>query len=414
MKTSFHKSLSLLLAVALMTVITGCTTGGGGLTASGGALPGVGPSLSADFGKTEAEIQAAAKNLPPIDVVVPVFDPNLPEDSDTWEKLGVYPELRRAEANRFALKMKGALEDTDVFGGVEVVPNTQVVGDLYVIGKILKSNGEDVHIHITATDISGKKWFSKDFKHRVKENFHNNIRNKGKDPYQPVFDEAAAYIVEKLNRKKAADLVQLQHISEIRFAASVSDANFAKYLKFSGGRAKLTAVPAADDPQLLRVQPMRVRNQLFIDQMQTHYADFDAELDASYLVWQEQSLLETKGARKAKGSSIARGVLGGLLVAVSAVASEENTDLANVASTAAAAGGALLLAQSFQQRAEMKHHRDAFAELGKSLDIELAPQVVEYEEQTVKLTGDAAQQHAQWIAFLREIYKLEETPGKQL
>ena len=77
-------------------------------------------------------------------------------------------------------------------------------------------------------------------------------------------------------------------------------------------------------------------------------------------------------------------------------------------------GGAIVLGQSFQTRAEMKVHREALAELGQSIDIEIAPQVVEYENQTAELVGDAAQQYKQWIAFLKKIYDLEVTPAKQL
>ena len=396
--------LLLLLGAVLS---SGCATGGGALN-----LPSVGPVLSSDFGKTDAALATA--HLPGIDVVVPAFDPNIPEDSDTWEKKGIYPELRRAESNRFALKMKSSLEDTDAFGTVRVVPSIAVTGDLYIIGKILESNGEDVKINISATDISGKEWFSKDFQHRVKERFHNNIRNTGKDPYAPVFEEAAAYVVKQLKKRDAEELARLQRISEIRFGTSLSEESFARYLKGGNGRIDLAAAPADDDPALQRIQPIRVRHQLFIDRMQTHYADFNGKLDKSYLVWQQQSLVEVKAARKAKRSAIAKGILGGLLVVAGAAASREDTVLGDVAAVGGILGGVAVLGSAWQGRGEMKVHREALAELGKSIDIEVAPQVVEYENQTAKLEGDSAEQYKQWIAFLKKIYELEATPVKQL
>lgn len=397
------RGVLLLLGAA---VLSGCATGG--IT-----LPGVGPQLSSDFGKPDAAL--ATGGLPKIDVMVPVFDPNIPKDSDTWEKKGIYPELRRAESNRFALKMKSALEDTEAFGTVRVVPNATVTGDLYIIGKIIESNGEDVKINISATDISSKKWFTKDFKHRVKEGFHGNIRNKGKDPYAPVFEEAAAYVVKQLKKYKAEALAKLQRISEIRFGSSLSQGTFTRYLKADGGRVVLAAAPADDDPMLQRIKPIRVRHQLFIDRMQTHYADFDQKLDESYLTWQQQSLVEVKAARKAKRKAITQGILGGFLLVAGAVAAAETDSTAGeVAAVGAIGAGAVVLGQSFHTRAEMKVHREALAELGQSIDIEIAPQVVEYENETAKLTGDAAQQYAQWIAFLKNIYELEATPAKQL
>ena len=395
-------------------VLSGCAGGGGGgLSGDGVTLPGVGPVLSSNFGKSETEL--ATSNLPKIEVLVPVFDPNLPKDSDTWKKKGIYPELRRAEANRFALKMKSALEDTQVFGAVRVVPNTTATGDLYIIGKIIKSNGENVEINISATDISGKKWFAKNFKHRVREAFHDNIRNKGKDPYAPVFEEAAAYIVKKIKKYNAEALAKLQDLSEIRFGTSLSQDTFSRYLKADGGRVVLAAAPAEDDPELQRIKPIRVRHQLFIDRMQTHYANYDQKLNDSYLIWQQQSLVEVKAARKAKSTAITQGILGGLLVVAGvAVAAETNSTLGEVAAVGALSGGAILLGESFHSRSEMKVHREALAELGKSIDIEIAPQAVKYENETAKLTGDAAQQYEQWIAFLKKIYDLEATPEKTL
>ena len=132
-------------------------------------------------------------------------------------------------------------------------------------------------------------------------------------------------------------------------------------------------------------------------------------------MWQEQSLYEIKAARQARKKSIAQGILGGLLLAAGvAVAAETDSTAGEIAAIGAVTGGAIALGKSFQNRAEMQVHRDAFAELGKSIDIEVAPQVVEYEQQTETLQGDANEQYAQWIGFLKKIYDLEATPDKTL
>jgi len=395
----------------LMSALALAACGGGG-----GNLPGVGPSLSGSGGASKPTAAKAGDGRPKIDVMVPVFDPGLPKDSDEWEKLGIYPELRRAEATRFALKMKAALDNTGAFGSVRVVPSKQATGELYVNGKILKSNGEDVRIHLRAADISGKEWMRKDFSHRAKEAFHRNPRNKGKDSYDPVFAKAAAYIVKRLKRRDPEELARLQRIAEIRFGGSLSSETFARYLKTEGGRVKLVAAPADDDPMLRRIAPLRVRDQLFVDNMQSHYGDFNDKLNDSYMVWQEQSLIEVKAARKAKLKATGQGILGGLLfvAGVAASADTNNSAATEVAATIGTVAGAVVLAQSFQTRAEMKAHRAALAELGQSLDIEIQPQVVAYEKETAKLTGSAAEQHAQWIAFLKKIYELEATPETEL
>ncbi|MDD9821304.1 MAG: hypothetical protein OXU98_00185 [Gammaproteobacteria bacterium] len=422
--------LTVLLAAAL--ALAGCAAGTGGLGGPGAVVvtPGVGPQLSSEQAKDAAQQSGDAANPSgdpnALEVIVPVFDPGLPEDSDEWEKQGIYPELRRAESNRFALKMKSALQDSGEFGAVRVAPNASATGDLYVIGKILQSNGEDVKINITVTDISGKQWFSKDFSHRVKERFHNDIRNKNKnnDPYQPVFDKAAAHIVKQLKKRDAAQLAKLRNLTEIRFGASLSEETFAPYLEKAGSdgkRVRLAAAPADDDPMLRRIRAIRVRDQLFLDRMQTHYDTFDAKLEKSYLVWQQQSFTEVKAARAAKRKALTKGILGGVLLVAGLAAAQEATDdphnqstTGAVGGTLAAIGGGIFLASAWGDRAEMKVHREALAELGQSIDIEVAPQVVEFEEETAELSGDAAQQYAQWIEFLKKIYAIEATPDKTL
>lgn len=400
-----HKIFFRIAFLCAVFALAGCASGGGGY-ASG---PGVGPVST-------AKAKSARNNAPKIDVVVPVFDPGLPADSDTWKKKGIYPELRRAEATRFALHMKAALDNSGAFAAARVTPNQRASGELYVQGTIVQSNGEDVRIRIRVRDISGKQWLNKEFSHRVKDEFHRNRRNKGKDAYAPVFEKAAAAIVKILNKRRASELTELQRITMLRFGESLSAESFSRYLKTENGRVKLVSAPAAGDPMLRRIEPLRVRDQLFIDNMQTHYAAFNGKLNESYLAWQEQSLTEVKAARAAKRKATGQSILGGLLLVAGVVGAAEAGDnvVGEVVSAAGAVAGAAVLAQSFQTRAEMKAHREALAELGQSLDLEVAPQVVEYEKQSAKLSGNAAEQHEQWVAFLRKIYELEATPGTQL
>ena len=46
--------------------------------------------------------------------------------------------------------------------------------------------------------------------------------------------------------------------------------------------------------------------------------------------------------------------------------------------------------------------------------MEMGPRVVEFENETIELTGDAKEQFIQWRAFLKKMYAVEATPEKQL
>ena len=397
---------SAILATALA-VLAGCATMG---TTTG---PSVGPRATPPAGAADAAYQGVR-----LDVIVPVFDPGLPADPDDYEKEGVWPELRRAESNRFAVALKRALQDTQVFGDVRVSPDTEATGDLYVVGAIEKSDGQDVAIVVEAVDIGGRRWMRKRYRHRVKEHFWRDPRSAGLDPYRPVFDEAAADVAKLVGKRSTRELTELRHIAEIRFAKSFSDDGFAQYVDERGGRVTLAALPNPDDPMLARTRAIRVREGLFLDNMQTHYAAFAQRTDASHAAWQEHSLTEVKARNEARGKALVQGVLGAALAVGGAYTAIKGSRDYNpgqeVAGVAAAIAGGVLISKSFQSSSEGKVHAEALSELGESLDVEVAPQVVELEGTTTELTGDAREQFRQWRSFLRRIYAEEQAAEKSL
>jgi len=380
----------------------------------------VGPLSSSSY--SEPEGIESKPVVPKLDVIIPVFDPGLPEDPADYDKENIWPELRRAEANRFAYKLKEKLETTGQFGAVRVTPDETATGDLYVLGRIEKSNGEEVKIKLEVVDISGKRWLNEYFDHRVSGAFYNNLRNDGLDPYDPLFEEAAAGIVEELSHHGLKELEDLHYLSDLRFGANFSDSTFMKYMKVNGGKFTLVSKPSDDDPMMQRVRAIRVRDQLFVDNLQDNYGLFSEQMNESYRMWQEQSLIEMEAERVAGRKAVGQAIGGVLFIslAVLAAIAGGNSDAIG-SSTAGATGailggmaGASLLTKSFKTSAEAKMHRESLNELGKSVDMELAPRVISFEKESVKLTGDAREQFMQWRAFLQKIYAVEMTPDVQL
>ncbi len=390
-----------LLAVILL--LTGCnaTTG----RALNDSAIRVGPQASS-AAKEQVPVRAIHKEL---EVIVPVFDPNIPEDSEE----GIWPELRRVESVRFAIEMKRALEETEQLGAIRVTPDQQVTGDLYVIGRINESNGEDVGINIRVISMDGKTWLSKNYSHRVDGHFFDNLRNKGKSAYYPIFQEAAADIVRQLKSKRSDYLEMVNQLTEVRFGHSMSDDSFAQFLEFRGNQVKLVQAPAGNDPMLKRIHKYRVEDQLFMDRMQQGYDDFAQQVAPSYEAWQEAAYTENKARREARKATLIKAVTGVLAIGL-AVASDSDSTGGAVAETSAVLAGGALLAGSVQSYQEAKFHQEALMELGKSVDTQVAPQVIAFEEKNIKLTGDMAQQFDQWRAALKRIYAEEQTPDRQL
>jgi hypothetical protein len=379
----------------------------------------VGPSMSSSY--SEPEKIDSVETLPKLDVIIPVFDPGLPEGED-YEDENIWPELRRAEANRFAYKLKEKLEATERFGSIRVTPDKTATGELYILGRIKESNGEEVEITVEVFDISGQKWLDESFEHEVSDAFHKNIRNKGKDSYDPLFEEAAAEIAEALNDQNPKRLEDLRYLSDLRFGANFSDSTFMQYIEVDGDQFNLVSKPSDHDPMLQRVKAIRVRDQLFIDGLQDNYAAFSTQMNDSYLMWQQQSLLEIKAKRAADRKAIGQALGGVALIALGVLsgiaAANSNSSFGQTAGSTGAIlggiGGIALISEGFSTSAEAKVHRDSLNELGQSVNLQLAPQVIAFDKESVELTGDAKEQFIQWRTFLQKIYSVEKTPDVQI
>ena len=408
------------LAFALL--VSGClaTTGG----SQYGAYS-VGPSVAKSSQTAQSPDEAASVQWSGkaasvrLNVIVPVFDPGLSDEAQNYEKEGIWPELRRAEANRFAVKMKQAMEETRAFGAVRVTPDRTASGELYVLGTIRASSGAAVKIALDVVDLSGRLWMRDTFSHEVSLGYWRNIRNQGQDPYDPVFAKAAQAIVELLNKQKQDTLQDLRAINALRFGQYLVADAFSEHLQMKDDILTLVSLPSDQDPMLKRVQAAQIREQLFVDEMQSTYTGFSQQMESSYLKWQEASLLESEARRKARGKSLQRYLAGAALIGLAIAASvagaqAEDNSFGEAAGAAGAIAGGLagawMLSNAFQSTEEAKLHQEALNELGESVDLELAPQVVSLEEKSVQLKGDASEQFAQWRAFLKRIHAQERTP----
>ncbi|PHS71647.1 MAG: hypothetical protein COB23_00585 [Methylophaga sp.] len=391
--------------------LVGCATTGGQQTTAK-----AGPKSSSSY---EEKVIETISTAPKLDVIIPIFNPGLSENAENYQEEGIWPELRRAEANRFAYKLKQALDNSHEFGAVRVTPDETASGDLYVLGTIEESDGQDVKFKLNVVDISGKEWLDKTFKHEVQESFYKNNRNSGKDPYDPVFKAAVDKIIAALKKRSSSELDNLKYIADLRFGASFNDAAFMEYMDTNGKYIKLVSKPSDSDPLFQRVMAIRVREQLFVDNLQQNYVSFSQNMDTSYLSWQEASFTEKKLRKEAKNEGILKTLGGVALIALAIVAAtskkKKNSNAAiNTATIASGVGGALLIFSGFKSREEAKSHQDALNELGESINLELEPRVISFEDESVELTGNIQQQFKQWREFLKRIYEQESTPNTEL
>jgi outer membrane murein-binding lipoprotein Lpp len=378
----------------------------------------VGPSVGPGSGKALGDKTRSYpyQSSVYLNVAVPVFDPGIPADYSEVEDQQIWPQLRRAEATRFAVLTKQSLQKTGVFGNVSVVPTPATSADLFVLGRIDESNSQDVKINIELVDISGRRWGEKAFEHRVSEGFFRDKQNNDNDSYSPIFSQIGDYVYQQLLKKAESDKQALQQITDLRFAQSLSPSYFSNHLSTdTKGFMTVNSLPGEGDPMMLRIEPLQIQEQLFIDRLQTQYDGFNRKTDESYHLWQKETLPAMVAASAADSASLFKGFLGGAAILVAAInADDDLSTTSKIATGAAAIGGIYLIKEAFGSSAEAKIHRASIDQLGETIDIQMDDQVLTLKDKTIELSGTAEQQYEQYKAHLKRIYQLEKTPDQDL
>ena len=379
----------------------------------------------------ENEVQAVratprpALDIPPLRLAIPVLDPGLPENRAVWEERGIWPELRRAESVRCAQQIANAIRDLGHFESVIVAPDTSVSADLYLLGEIAASNGEDLKIRYRLLDATGKTWIQKKTaKHRVPLGWHANNTDRQADPFDALYAAIARDVEKSLttqarrhastskqNAKRLAkgksprmsDLDKVALTRDLVLAGYFAPDRYGDALKQSGGRMKIQYVPYTGDEDWSRIQSVSARDDAFGSHLSSEYAAFAEKMQGSYALWQQDSFPYAREQRILKERATAQGVLGAL-AAVATVAAAADGDVGTLPTVAAGVASTALIVSAFRTNNRRKDQVRQLNELGRSLQAELAPSVVEMRESTVTLRGTAREQFQQWRSLLRDLY----------
>jgi hypothetical protein len=341
-----------------------------------------------------------------VDVGIATFNDGLylTDEDDT-----VFPEVRFAEAIYFSNQLAKVMEKSGAWGAIRVIPSTDVVMDVYITGIILQSDGETMNLQITVADTSGKKWFSKKYRHTTgKYAYDRRLKSMG-DPFENLFVRIANDVLayrEKLNENQA---IELRTISELRFAKSFSPEAFDEYVtEKRDGTLAIVRLPADNDSLLRRVRKIRERDYLYIDTMQDYYDGFSQQMHAAYQDFRRASHDSVVKARQLNSQGNRRIIAGlGSILAGIYGRSQADTRMASDASTATAAVGGYIVKSGLEKKQQSAVYNESVAEMGSSLEAEIAPQVIELEDRTVTLTGTVEVQYEQWQSLLQKIYKQE-------
>jgi hypothetical protein len=354
-----------------------------------------------------AEQEIASAEL--LDVSIAAFDPGIPEGLKEQEAQRVFPVVRKAEAQYIPYVLRQTLEGTGYWGAVRVVPETGAsVSDVNVSGKILKSDGAVLALNITARDATGRVWFNRKYEETAAELAYSEKLPDRADPFQDLYSRIANDLLAERRKLAAAELKNIQRVSDLRFATDLSPQRFAGYLaQDKSGRYSVARLPPAGDPILAKVDAIRERDESLLDTLDMHYGAFRDGMSDPYFEWRKASYTEAAALREVENQAFWRKALGAAAVVGGVVAMSKGGELGSVAGQVGIIGGIYGIQSGFGKSSDAKMHVEALKELGASLEADVQPQVVQLEGKTVTLTGSAEAQYEQWRKMLRQMYAAE-------
>jgi hypothetical protein len=361
---------------------------------------------------TYTPIVQGSQNVPEellLDVGVAIFDPGL-DEVDKSEDEVTNGQIRVAESRYAPFLLSETLQRSGNWGIVRVMPNSESPMDVLVNGTVLTSNGAEMAIRISVTDSTGREWYTKQYEEEISRFSYEQTQRQQNDPFQVIYNNIANDLLAYRQRNlKSAQITEIRTVSEMLFAQRFSPDAFGQYLiRDRNGELQIAALPAENDPVLLRIRDIRERDFMFIDTVQDYYATYARQMRLPYDSWREQSYDATEELRKLKDSARRRFIAGTAVVLGGLAAATSGGNYATQTGGAIGVGaGAYLIKSGFDKRAEAQIHADALEELGQSLENEVAPNVINLDNRSITLSGSVEEQYAQWREVLADLYAAE-------
>ena len=390
------KKIVVFLTVLALLMLSACTTTSGGRRNIEGQVV-IDKSLS----------EIPENQL--LNASIEIFDPGtLPEKEK--EANGLSMDIRKAEARYMPEQLRATMEKTGYWGAVRVVPRDISDSELLVSGAILQSNGLQLDLRIAASDASGRKWFTRDYKAAVEAAYYQSSALTG-EAFQPLYNTIANDLARFLKNLTVEDITTIRRIAELRFATDIAPEAYAGYLdKNDTGEYSVVHLPSYDDPMYGRVQAIQERDLLMIDTLNGHFDNFYREMREPYTEWRKARSDEAEKQKALEKAALNRTLLGVASIVgaifVGVAAPEYNSGL-DTLTDVMVLGGAAAIKSGMDKRSEAAIHRESIEELGVSFSSEARPLVVEVDGKTVQLTGSAEAQYEQWRVLMGQIYASE-------
>lgn len=223
-----------------------------------------------------------------LNVSIVVFDPGVPAQQSLHRDLQVFPRIREIEALFLPFVLRETLADTNEWGAVRVVPETDPAAELMLSCTIVHSDGEQLQLHVKATDASGRVWFERNFAAVVDGSYSTRSNPDGVRQGDGPFDAIAASLRQAREPLDGKALSNIVEISLLRHAAELAPSAFGEYLhQADDGRYSLIRLPAEGDPMLERIERIRGVEYVMTDAVDAKYQELHADIASIYDLWRD-------------------------------------------------------------------------------------------------------------------------------
>jgi hypothetical protein len=329
-----------------------------------------------------------------LDIGIKVFDISISEEEALELGEWIFTEIRENETHYLPYVLRSTLVASNQWGPVRVLPLEDPSMDLLISATVLASDGQRLTMNVEASDSTGRLWLDKDYADQsLADDFPVSTRyTPGNqfdsanftEPFQDIYDQVNNDLVDVRSTLSTEDLVNIKRVSQLVYAGDLAPESFAENLgKNELGRLTVVTLPAADDPQLRRVNEMRQRHHLFIDTVDQYYESLYEEMQAAYVVWRKYSYDQIEEER---------------------IAASESYDFNSYGRSRSY----LTLTQRYDRYRWSKIFEMEYRDLSLGFSNEIAPAILELNEQVHGLSGTMEEQYIQWRRILQQLFKLEE------
>ena len=338
-------------------------------------------ALPTPVGSVQLQLDTGAAEIEMLDVGLAIFDPGIPQDKSTHSKLGIFPEIRKSEAQFMAVILRQLLIDSGAWGVVRVLPRADDTAELLISGKIIHSDGLSLVLDISVRDATGRPWLNRRYSDAAWESDYPVAP--GGDPFIDLYRQVANDLLDFRGRLGEVELRQIRQVAQLRYAGSLSPEAFDGYLQRSEeGRYSAIRLPAEGDPMMQRVTTIRNQEFLFIDTVDEQYASLYEQMSPTYNLWRQygrEQAIYRKDYQERVASRDSRGRKGSFVA----------------------------MQQTYDAYKWSKIHEQDLDELALGFNNEVTPTILEVSGKVFRLNGTLDTQYSEWRNILRQIFTLE-------